>query len=107
MPSPSQCIRAIPRFIQARDAGAGSGGIARLRRVWALASGISGVKTIEALARPPLARSHYDRSVSRLPFIKSWNEWAEGNYLEPDRANGTALLDVLRREVVLRSVAPT
>lgn len=35
----------------------------------------------------------------RLVFIKSWNEWAEGNYLEPDRKFGHDYLDVVRQEV--------
>lgn len=29
----------------------------------------------------------------RLLFIKSWNEWAEGNILEPDSVHGTELLE--------------
>jgi lipopolysaccharide biosynthesis protein len=32
----------------------------------------------------------------RLLWIKSWNEWAEGNYLEPDLAHGRGWLEALR-----------
>jgi hypothetical protein len=32
----------------------------------------------------------------KILIIKSWNEWAEGNYLEPDRKFGFQYLDVLK-----------
>jgi hypothetical protein len=34
----------------------------------------------------------------RLLFVKSWNEWAEGNYLEPDLEHGHEFLRVLCEE---------
>lgn len=33
----------------------------------------------------------------RIAFIKSWNEWAEGNHLEPDLKFGNGYLDVIKK----------
>jgi hypothetical protein len=35
----------------------------------------------------------------RLVFIKSWNEWAEGNYIEPDAEWGRSYLRAIREVV--------
>ena len=57
---------------------------------------------------PELFRSHVREALdlvklrpveNRVIFVKSWNEWAEGNYLEPDQRFGHDYLKVLREEV--------
>jgi hypothetical protein len=48
-------------------------------------------KAISDLADRPAAQ--------RIIFLKSWNEWAEGNYLEPGIKFGHQFLDVTREEV--------
>lgn len=35
----------------------------------------------------------------RLVFLKSWNEWAEGNHLEPDLKDGHGYLEAIRDEL--------
>jgi hypothetical protein len=35
----------------------------------------------------------------KIIFVKSWNEWAEGNYMEPDQRFGRAYLEVLKEEL--------
>lgn len=35
----------------------------------------------------------------RIVLLKSWNEWGEGNYMEPDIKYGHAFLDVLKSEL--------
>ena len=35
----------------------------------------------------------------RIIFLKSWNEWGEGNYVEPDQTWGHGFLDVLSETI--------
>ena len=35
----------------------------------------------------------------RIVFLKSWNEWAEGNYMEPDTKWGLAYLEALKKVI--------
>lgn len=37
------------------------------------------------------------KKTNQLCFLKSWNEWGEGNYVEPDLKYGWGYLDALRR----------
>jgi hypothetical protein len=54
---------------------------------------------------PELFRDHAEYVVKHannncnMIFLKSWNEWAEGNYMEPDLKWGREFLDVLARIV--------
>ena len=58
---------------------------------------------------PALFRKYLEKAVGRVAdyspdhrivFLKAWNEWAEGNYVEPDSVNGHAYLDVIRSVIL-------
>ena len=58
---------------------------------------------------PELFRRHLRKALDRvrdvprehrIVFVKSWNEWAEGNHLEPDLKFGLRYLEVLREELL-------
>lgn len=57
---------------------------------------------------PELFRQHLREAISRVAnrrieekivFLKAWNEWAEGNYVEPDLKFGRGYLEVIKDEI--------
>lgn len=40
---------------------------------------------------------------NKILFLQSWNEWAEGNYVEPDLKNGHAYLNILKDHLVINN----
>ena len=49
--------------------------------------------------RKALQRTAHVPNERRIVLIKSWNEWAEGNYLEPDLRHGHGYLEAIRDEL--------
>jgi lipopolysaccharide biosynthesis protein len=65
-------------------------------------------------ATPELFRRHLHEAIKtvenrkpeeKIIFLKAWNEWAEGNYVEPDQKWGRAWLEVIRDEITKPVVA--
>jgi len=45
-----------------------------------------------------------DDNGNKIVFIKSWNEWGEGNYLEPDLLNGDAFIKEMSKRYNKESI---
>ncbi|MFM7850378.1 MAG: glycoside hydrolase family 99-like domain-containing protein, partial [Flammeovirgaceae bacterium] len=59
-------------------------------------------------SNPPAFKNHVKqvletvkdkRFENRVIFLKSWNEWAEGNYMEPDLKFGRGYLEALKQAI--------
>ncbi len=50
--------------------------------------------------RQVLAQVKHKPAEHKIVFVKSWNEWAEGNHLEPDLKYGRKYLEALRDELL-------
>ena len=44
-------------------------------------------------------RIHNNNNCNNMIFVKSWNEWAEGNYLEPSIKHGKKFLEAIKEEL--------
>jgi len=60
---------------------------------------------------PELFENHINQVLNRIInkpverkiiFLKSWNEWAEGNYVEPDIKFGTKYLEAISKSILIQ-----
>ncbi len=42
---------------------------------------------------------HIENKENKIAFIRAWNEWAEGNHLEPDLKYGLAFLETIKKKL--------
>lgn len=69
-------------------------------------SGMNGIyinstpEKFEKTLKEALKLIEHKQTEHKILFLKSWNEWAEGNYVEPDLKYGHGYLDVLRRQLL-------
>ena len=59
-------------------------------------------------ATPKNFKSHVEQALEllrdkapqhRILFLRAWNEWGEGNYMEPDEKYGHGFIDALREAI--------
>lgn len=69
-------------------------------------SGMNGIyinstpKKFEATVQDALKLVEHKQPEHQILFLKSWNEWAEGNYVEPDLKFGRGYLDILQKKLL-------
>ena len=52
------------------------------------------------LAKQSMFNVIKDKQENRqILFLKSWNEWGEGNYMEPDIKYGDGLIKMLKQKI--------
>jgi len=60
---------------------------------------------------PRLFRKHIENAIEvishkpseqKILFLRSWNEWAEGNYVEPDLKFGNGYIDALKETILIK-----
>jgi len=63
------------------------------------------IGTVFHKATPKIFKEHllqlskHIQNPERIIFVKSWNEWAEGNYVEPDKEYGHGRINAIREAI--------
>lgn len=99
--------RVVPNFFSPEDAWENVFPV--IMPQWDRSARVGKADGIYVNATPENFRRHVHHAVSvvsakqpehRILFLRSWNEWAEGNYVEPDLRYGHGFLDAIRKEIL-------